>query len=152
MGPGVEQGIQSNTSSHERFGSLFQRMRGRADQPGINRRTHAMIDPLLMPCQCCGTPFVADPEAFIEVDMVRRPATAEEIRQFEEEGAQFLTPEKLEAMSEYELGESVSRSRTGPDSSLARKSPRARMPFAGPAGKIDRRREPCSAVASAAGR
>jgi hypothetical protein len=105
MGPGVEQEIQSNTSSHERFGSLFQRMRGGADQPGINRRIHAMIDPLLMPCQCCGTPFVADPEAFIEVDMVRRPATAEEIRQFEEEGAEFLTPEKLEAMSEYELGE-----------------------------------------------
>ena len=46
-----------------------------------------------------------DPEAFIEVDMVRRPATAEEIRQFEEEGAEFLTPEKLEAMSEYELSE-----------------------------------------------
>jgi hypothetical protein len=64
-----------------------------------------MIDPLLMPCQCCGTPFVADPEAFVEVDMVRRPATPEEIRQFEEEGAEFLTPEKLAAMSEYELSE-----------------------------------------------
>jgi hypothetical protein len=64
-----------------------------------------MIDPLLMPCQWCGTPFIADPEAFIEVDMIRRPATAEEIRQFEEEGAEFLTPEKLEAMSDYELRE-----------------------------------------------
>jgi hypothetical protein len=64
-----------------------------------------MIDPLLIPCQCCGSSFVADPDAFIEVDISSRPATAEEIRQFEEEGADFLTPERLSAMSDYELRE-----------------------------------------------
>jgi hypothetical protein len=66
--------------------------------------TDPIVDPLLIPCEWCGTLFTADPEAFIEVDMIRRPATAEEIRQFEEEGAEFLTPEKLAAMSDYQLG------------------------------------------------